>query len=74
MWLSHRISGTHSLLLLVLLVFKGHEILFYTETNLECSARGSSNVERSFQILEQNLTRIEEGKALLNVVNRKKGY
>ncbi|KUJ08075.1 D-isomer-specific 2-hydroxyacid dehydrogenase-like protein [Mollisia scopiformis] len=38
------------------------------------SARGSSNVQRSFQIVEQNLTRIAEGKSLLNEVSRRKGY
>jgi hypothetical protein len=74
MWLLHRISGTNNLLLLALLVLNGHGILFYTDANLKHSARGSSNVQRSFQIVEQNLTRIAEGKTLLNVVNRKKGY
>jgi phosphoglycerate dehydrogenase-like enzyme len=55
-------------------LLNGHEILFCTNNNVKHSARGSSNVQRSFQIVEQNLTRIAEGKTLLNVVNRNKGY
>ncbi len=38
------------------------------------SGLGVAYAERSFQILEQNLERIEKGEALLNVVSRKKGY
>jgi phosphoglycerate dehydrogenase-like enzyme len=39
-----------------------------------CSGSGSSYVERSFQVLERNLTNLELGKPLINVVNRKRGY
>jgi hypothetical protein len=74
MWLLHRTSGKNNFLLLVLIVLSGQESLFCTNTNFKHSARGSSNVKRSFQIVEQNLTRIAEGKTLLNVVNRSKGY
>jgi hypothetical protein len=74
MWLLHPISGTNNPLFLYLHVLNGHEILFCTDTNFMHSARGSSNVQRSFQIVEQNLTRIAEGKPLFNVVNRSKGY
>ncbi|KAL3427753.1 d-isomer specific 2-hydroxyacid dehydrogenase [Phlyctema vagabunda] len=38
------------------------------------SGLGTTYAERSFQILEQNLTRLEKGERLLNVVDRKKGY
>ncbi|KAG0647665.1 D-3-phosphoglycerate dehydrogenase [Hyphodiscus hymeniophilus] len=55
-------------------VLNGYAIRFCTNANLKHSARGSSNVQRSFQIVEQNLTRLAEGKTLLNVVNRSKGY
>jgi hypothetical protein len=64
----------NSPLFLDLHVMNGYEILFCADTNLKYSARGSSNVQRNFQIVEQNLTRIAEGKTLLNVVNRNKGY
>ncbi|PMD26884.1 NAD(P)-binding protein [Hyaloscypha hepaticicola] len=48
--------------------------LEHVVVTLHISARGSSNVKKNFQIVEQNLTRIAEGKTLLNVVNRSKGY
>ena len=38
------------------------------------SGLGTTYAERSFAILERNLTNIEEQKPLINVVNRKKGY
>ncbi|RDW66437.1 D-isomer-specific 2-hydroxyacid dehydrogenase-like protein [Coleophoma cylindrospora] len=38
------------------------------------SGAGGTYAERSFGILEQNLTRMERGERLLNVVDRKKGY
>ena len=38
------------------------------------SGSGSSYVERSFQVLERNLTNIEIGEPLINEVNRKRGY
>lgn len=38
------------------------------------SGLGTTYAERSFGILEQNLTRLEKGERLLNVVDRKKGY
>jgi len=38
------------------------------------SGTGSSYTERSFQILEENLTRKEKGEKLLNVVRRERGY
>ncbi|RDW71784.1 dehydrogenase [Coleophoma crateriformis] len=38
------------------------------------SGVGGTYVERCFGVLEQNLTRLERGERLLNVVDRKKGY
>ncbi len=38
------------------------------------SGSNSAYVDRSFQVLEVNLTRLEKGEKLLNVVNRKRGY
>ncbi|KAI7235862.1 hypothetical protein KC330_g4033 [Hortaea werneckii] len=38
------------------------------------SGTGSSYVERSFQILEENIRRLEKGNRLLNVVRRERGY
>lgn len=38
------------------------------------SGLGSAPIERTFEILEKNLTNMEEGKRLINVVDRKKGY
>ncbi|KAI9806664.1 MAG: hypothetical protein M1825_006121 [Sarcosagium campestre] len=38
------------------------------------SGGGTAYVDRAFQVLEENLDRIEKGKALLNVVDRRKGY
>jgi phosphoglycerate dehydrogenase-like enzyme len=38
------------------------------------SGIGTAYQERSFAILERNLTNWEEGKPLINVVNRKRGY
>lgn len=38
------------------------------------SGIGTTYLERSFDILEKNLTNLEEGKPLINVVDRKKGY
>ncbi len=38
------------------------------------SGLGTTYAERSFAILERNLTNLEEGKPLINVVDRKKGY
>ncbi|KKY26094.1 putative 2-hydroxyacid dehydrogenase [Diplodia seriata] len=38
------------------------------------SGNGASYVERSLQILEENLARKESGDRLLNVVDRKRGY
>lgn len=38
------------------------------------SGLGTTYAQRSFAILEQNLTNIAEGKPLINVVDRKKGY
>lgn len=38
------------------------------------SGLGTAYAERSLDILEKNLTRIEKGEKLLNVVDRKKGY
>jgi len=38
------------------------------------SGLGTTYAERSFQILERNLSLIEAGKDLINVVDRKKGY
>lgn len=38
------------------------------------SGSGSTYIERSFGVLERNLTNLERGKPLLNVVNRKRGY
>lgn len=39
-----------------------------------CSGLGTAYTDRAFQILDINLKRIEEGKPLLNVVSREKGY
>lgn len=38
------------------------------------SGNGASYTDRSFQILEANLGRLESGDRLLNVVDRKRGY
>ena len=38
------------------------------------SGLGTTYAQRSFSILEQNLTNLEEGRPLINVVDRKKGY
>lgn len=38
------------------------------------SALGTLIMDRSFEILEKNLTNFEEGRNLINVVDRKKGY
>lgn len=38
------------------------------------SGLGTMYAERSFAILEKNLTNLEEGRPLINVVSRKKGY
>ena len=38
------------------------------------SGQGSTYVERSFQVLERNLTNLERGRRLINVVNRERGY
>ncbi|KAH6678471.1 D-isomer-specific 2-hydroxyacid dehydrogenase-like protein [Halenospora varia] len=38
------------------------------------SGLGTTYAERSFAILEENLTRLEEGKGFINVVSRKNGY
>ena len=38
------------------------------------SGSGSTYVERSFQVLERNLTNLERGRRLINVVNRERGY
>jgi phosphoglycerate dehydrogenase-like enzyme len=38
------------------------------------SGAGTAYVGRSFQILEKNLTNLEQGRKLINVVNRKRGY
>jgi phosphoglycerate dehydrogenase-like enzyme len=38
------------------------------------SGLGTTYAERSFEILEINLTNLEEGRDLINVVDRKKGY
>ncbi|GAB1740917.1 hypothetical protein NU219Hw_g5989t1 [Hortaea werneckii] len=38
------------------------------------SGTGSSYIERSFQILEENIRRLEKGDRLLNVVRRERGY
>ncbi len=38
------------------------------------SGLGTAYAERSFDILEKNLTRLERAEKLLNVVSRKKGY
>ncbi|KAI7526751.1 hypothetical protein KC319_g20667, partial [Hortaea werneckii] len=38
------------------------------------SGTGSSYIERSFQILEENIRRLEKGDRLLNVVRRDRGY
>lgn len=39
-----------------------------------CSGLGDAYAERSFAILDINLTNLEQGKPLINVVDRKKGY
>ena len=38
------------------------------------SGLGTLYAQRSFEILERNLTRLEDGDKLVNVVDRKKGY
>ena len=38
------------------------------------SGLGTMYMDRSFDILERNLGNLEQGKKLLNVVNRGKGY
>ncbi|KAI9714199.1 MAG: hypothetical protein M1812_006420 [Candelaria pacifica] len=38
------------------------------------SGQTSAYIGRSFQVLEANLTRLEKGEKLLNVVDRKRGY
>lgn len=38
------------------------------------SGVGTAYLERSFAILDQNLTHLEEGERLINVVDREKGY
>jgi phosphoglycerate dehydrogenase-like enzyme len=38
------------------------------------SGLGTAYAERSFAILEKNLTNLEEGKPFINQVDRKKGY
>lgn len=38
------------------------------------SGSGSNYVERSFQVLDRNLTNLEQGHPLINVVNRRRGY
>jgi phosphoglycerate dehydrogenase-like enzyme len=38
------------------------------------SGIGTTYVNRSFEILEKNLTRLEEGESLINLVDRKRGY
>jgi phosphoglycerate dehydrogenase-like enzyme len=38
------------------------------------SSISTAYVDRSFQILERNLTNLEEGKKLINTVDRKRGY
>lgn len=38
------------------------------------SGLGTTYALRSFAILEQNLTNLKEGRELINVVDRKKGY
>jgi phosphoglycerate dehydrogenase-like enzyme len=38
------------------------------------SGLGTAYAERSLDILEKNLSRLERGEKLLNVVDRKKGY
>jgi phosphoglycerate dehydrogenase-like enzyme len=38
------------------------------------SGMGTMYLERSFEILERNLTLLEQGKKLINVVDRKRGY
>lgn len=38
------------------------------------SGIGTAYVNRSFEILEKNLTRLEEGEDLINLVDRKRGY
>ncbi|KAI9792126.1 MAG: hypothetical protein M1835_008057 [Candelina submexicana] len=38
------------------------------------SGSASAYMERSFQVLDANLTRLEKGEELLNVVDRKRGY
>jgi phosphoglycerate dehydrogenase-like enzyme len=38
------------------------------------SGIGTEYVDRSFQILERNLTNLENGDPLINVVDRKRGY
>lgn len=38
------------------------------------SGLGTLYAQRSFEILERNLTRLEDGDKLINVVDRKKGY
>jgi len=38
------------------------------------SGLGTLYAERSFAILEENLTRFEQGRGLINVVDREKGY
>lgn len=38
------------------------------------SSSGAAYVERSFQVLEKNLSNLEDGRPLINEVNRKRGY
>lgn len=38
------------------------------------SGLGTAYVDRAFQVLEQNLERMERGEGLLNLVDRKRGY
>jgi phosphoglycerate dehydrogenase-like enzyme len=38
------------------------------------SGGSKAYTERSFDILEQNLTRIEKGEKVLNAISRRKGY
>ncbi|KAI9755694.1 MAG: Transcription factor spt8 [Chaenotheca gracillima] len=38
------------------------------------SGSGSAYVDRAFQVLDLNITRLEKGEELINTVNRKRGY
>ena len=38
------------------------------------SGQSTMYIERSFEVLEKNLTNLEDGRPLINVVDRKRGY